>query len=144
MHCRVTTPYENGVDILKHIAREHLRIMPGGPHYAWPSKQQLAPVMNAKLPKDVSSYLTAIKSNVEEPIALAVKGAIDSFTAKQELINTKKSSAAFKDLQTLRMLPPPPRPKVIWLSPSFALLIEVTYIFLHQIGYPPLLMAMFA
>ena len=113
MHCRVTTPYENGVNILKHIAREHLRIMLGGPHYAWPSKQQLAPVMNAKLPKDVSSYVTAIKSNVEEPIVLAVKRAIDSFTAKQELIYTKKSSAAFKDLQTLRMLPPPPRPKVI-------------------------------
>lgn len=68
--------------------------------------------MNAKLPKDVSSYVTAIKSNVEEPIVLAVKGAIDSFTAKQELINTKKSSAGSKYLQMLRMLPPPPRPKV--------------------------------
>ncbi|DBA82079.1 TPA: hypothetical protein ACH3X1_007079 [Trebouxia sp. C0004] len=89
----VTAPYENGSDVLKQIA-SNLGIKPAVPHHAWPSKQTLAPVGEAKLPAEVASYLKDLEG-LKKPLTSAVEGAVDAFHSKKgkSLVH---SDSAFK------------------------------------------------
>ncbi|DBA87689.1 TPA: hypothetical protein ACH3X1_004696 [Trebouxia sp. C0004] len=104
----VTAPYENGSDVLKQIA-SNLGIKPAVPHHAWPSKQTLAPVVEAKLPAEVASYLKDLEG-LKKPLTPALEGAVDAFHSKKgkSLVH---SDSAFKFYRALKMLPPPPKVK---------------------------------
>ncbi len=109
VHCSATSPYETGSAILKHIAAK-LGIKPDVPHYAWPSKQVLAPVVVPKLPKDVASYETELKG-LKTPLESALKDAENAFKDNKgkSLMSGGSTLAKF---QALRMPPPPPRCRV--------------------------------
>ncbi|DBA82060.1 TPA: hypothetical protein ACH3X1_007753 [Trebouxia sp. C0004] len=94
----VTAPYENGSDVLKQIA-SNLGIKPAVPHHAWPSKQTLAPVGEAKLPAEVASYLKDLEG-LKKPLTSALEGAVDAFHSKKgkSLVH---SDSAFKFKQEI-------------------------------------------
>jgi len=110
VHCSATSPYENGFAILKRIASK-LDIKPDVPHYAWPSKQVLAPVVVPKLPMDVASYETDLKG-LKTPLETALKDAENAFKDKKGK-SLMSGGSAFGKFQALKMLPPPPRFKVL-------------------------------
>ena len=110
VHCSVTAPHENGSDILKQIA-SRLDYKPAVPHYAWPSKQVLAPVVEAKLPKDVASYEKDL-DGFWQPLLSAFKDAQAAFKDKKGK-SLRSSDPAFADFRGLRMPPPPPKFKVV-------------------------------
>jgi len=114
VHCSATSPYENAFAILKRIALK-LDIKPDVPHYAWPSKHVLAPVVVPKLPMDVASYEADLKG-LKTSLETALKDAENAFKDKKgkSLMSGVSAFGKFQALKNLHlMLPPPPRFKVL-------------------------------
>ena len=110
MCCRGTVPFENGNNVLMHLAGAHFGMSLQIPEYAWPSHQRLTVNPAPVIPQDVRQYVEKV-GKLQNSLASAHQKAIASLQAQvRDSLHEPGPVAGLKD--SYLMPPPPARPTV--------------------------------